>query len=1303
MAETLDRESLLEAILDSALRLPELDGGGLYWREPNGSYRLAVKRGLSERFLAKVDRLAADSPQADIIRQGQLRCSCTSAQDPCADGALVREPELIEEGIHALVVLPIHAGGEPLACLNLASRRFGAVERSTVTTLETLARQFTLALERSLAQLAATGQRQNLEGLFEAITDYLFVLDSHGRILHYNAAVATLGYGDRLLGSPIWSIYPSETRNETRRLIAETLAGARASFALPLLTADGNQLMVDTRAVMGHWNGRPAIIEVSRDITAEQAMQEALREREEIYSLIFNQAGDGIELTDAETLRFVEVNDASCRLLGYTREELLGMTLFDIRADLDAASFREFATQVLATTGQIRFDGKHRRKDGALLDVQVSVQAVHLRGRDCFIGVWRDITSEKAAQVALANETEWRRALIEHSGDGIAIFEPAFGILEVNPRFAEMQGCAPQDLIGLHPWDFNADLSEADVRRDFSGHVPEINVTFETRHRRQDGTVYDAEVSLRGVEINGRQIVVSIARDISARKAQQRALEEREALLAAMFDQVGVGIDLLDLETLRFVKFNRTSHTLLGYSATEFSELRLPDILASPVEVFERVFQETNAELRSGKAVIREVKNRRRDGRVIDGLVNLRLIHLGGREHVLAVRNDITRQKAIEAELARRDEILAAVANLSLLFLRCSQWTEVMDDALGQLGVAARVSRAYLFERIVDADGCPRCRQCFEWCAVGVEPQISNPRDQNFAWQAHGLLNWYDTLSGGEPVSARRATYSAAERALLEPQGVHSILLVPLFTNGVFLGFLGFDDCEEEREWSLAEIAALRSSAGVICAAAEKAEVQRQLVERERRYTLATDAGKIGVWEWDLRTGQVLIDAVFNQSLGYSAVETVKSLDRWLDLVHPDDRKTAVAIRLGVEQHKIFTFDEVLRIASPDGRILSLAFRGSLMRDRAGRSVKVFGTAIDLTERYRMEDDLKRANEEWSKTFDTVPDAIAIMDKEGRLIKTNRAYAEQGAPWIEDLLHRLHFNRYDDTRPEGDLRKCSRNERVDVTEIAEDASAGLFRITTSRLYDDQGGLRSSVHVIHDITDRQRAEQARLARLEEQRDVLVREVHHRIKNHLQGLVGLLTQSLGEPRGGSSETIDKAIAQVKSIAAVYGLQSREAGADVCFMEMLEAILCNARALSAIPMVLSGGGTDMESLIARDKAVALALVINELLQNALKWSTLGSNSESVRVTCGDEDGSIRLTLTNPGVLSKDFDFGAGRGLGIGLELVRDMLPRQGAALTIDQTDGRVIAVLVVRPPLLVARKPLTVMNMTFGVKNK
>ncbi|HRD66263.1 MAG TPA: PAS domain S-box protein [Candidatus Competibacter sp.] len=1041
-----DRKVLLEAILASALCLPELDGGGLYWREPDGGYRLVAQRGLSEMFLAQAGCLAADSPQAEVIRQGRLQCSGTSLQDHCTDSSLVRDAILVEEGIRLLVALPIHVGGEPLACLNLASKQVGMIGPLAVTALETLVRQFAQALERLLAQEETAEQRRNLEGLFEAIIDYLFVLDLDGRILHYNPAVAErLGYDDTLLGQPVWAVHPPEAHDAARRVIAEMGAGICASCALPLLKAGGGRALVDTRMVMGCWNGRPAIIGVSRDITVQtrqhealrrsetllratldstadgilvvdqsgsvltanrrfqelwripneligsgqdeqlldyvldqlsdpesfaqdvrrlyrtdeihrdilrfkdgriferlsqplyldhqqarlwnfrditeerktqrtleierawlqtlirtipdlvwlkdpdgvyllcnptferlygasesmivgkvdydfvdpeladffrandraavaaggprvneewltfaadgyhglfetiktpmrdadgslvgvlgiarditamRAAQESLREREEIYSAIFNQAangivlidaetlrfaefneaacrglgypreefarltlndiqgsltpaqlaertraildqgvgsfenvqrckngdvrwarvanrvveirgrkylvgiwyditeqrraaealrereelyraivdqaGDGIELVDVETLRFVEVNDAACRMLGYDREEILGFSLSDIRVDLDEIGLRAHVAKVRAV-GNARFDSQFRRKDGGILDVQVNVQVIHLHGRDYCVAVWRDVGAEKAGRMALANEAEWRRALIEHSGDGIAIFDQNHRIVEANRRFAEMMGYEPEAMRDLYSWDVDANMTEADIRAGFTD-VLAINATFETRHRRKDGTLYDAEVSARGARISGRSVFVTITRDISGRKAQQRALEEREALLAAIFDQASVGIDLVDVETLRFVRSNRVSHVLLGYGEAEFSRLRLPDIQASPADVFERMFRDNLAMLRATGALTLENQYRRQDGSVIDSLVALRLIDFRGREQILAVWSDITERKVAEAALLASEDSL----NKAQAIARVGSWS----------------------------------------------------------------------------------------------------------------------------------------------------------------------------------------------------------------------------------------------------------------------------------------------------------------------------------------------------------------------------------------------------------------------------------------------------------------------------------------------------------------------------------------------------------------------------------------------------------------------------------------------------
>ncbi|WP_295445866.1 PAS domain S-box protein [uncultured Thiodictyon sp.] len=525
-----DRQTLLEAILDCALRLPELDGGGLYWREPDGGYRLAVQRGLSDAFFAEVGHLAADSPRAELIRQGRLQCSCDGDQDHCTDASLVREPALVHEGVRSLVVLPIQVNGAPVACLNLASKQVGQVGRLTVNALETLARQFAQGLERLAVELEAADQRQNLAGLFDTIADYLVVLDLEGRILHYNPAVANgLGYGDTLLGQPVAVLHPPETRAEAQRVVAEMINGTRQSCPLPLLKADGGRVLVETRVTMGRWNGGPAIIGISRDITDAQAMQEALRAREEIHSAIFSQAGDGIALVDAQTLRFVEVNDAGCRLLGYSREEMLRLSVPQLRVDPDEAGLRERVAQVQAGP-HARFENQYRRKDGALLDLQIDAQSVYLHGRDYLVAVWRDICD---------------------------------------------------------------------------------------------------------------------------RNAQQRALEEREGLLEAIFNQVSVAIGLVDVQSQAFVRFNRAEHELLGYSETEFARLRLPDIQALPAEVFAGVFQETQAKLRKTSTLRLDMQHRRRDGQQIDCELALRMIELRGREQILSVWSDVTEQK--RAEKQRRE------------------------------------------------------------------------------------------------------------------------------------------------------------------------------------------------------------------------------------------------------------------------------------------------------------------------------------------------------------------------------------------------------------------------------------------------------------------------------------------------------------------------------------------------------------------------------------------------------------------------------------------------------------------------
>ncbi len=668
-----DRDQLLRAILESALHLPELDGGGLYWKEPDGGYRLVAQRGFSETFLSEVSFRDKNSVQAEIIREGRLRCSCTPPRDFCTDPSLVQEASLAVEGIRSLVVLPIHVSGEPVACLNLASKQVAVLSIMTLSGLETLARQFTQALERLKAreevlrqQNALRDEKEFSEQLIESLPGVFCLFDGAGRVIRSHNLSRVTGYsGEEISAMRAQDFVGEKDRARVQEALQRAREEGAVSLPVNMRLADGTEVpyyISGRRAVLGGrvfitgfgldvseqretlhalessqihlktlietipdlvWlkdpngvylncnraferffgaeeaeiagktdydfmsaelaeffrgNDRAAIaaggprineewlnfardgyrglfetiktpmrdasgrlvgvLGIARDITSARAAQEALREREELHSVIFNQAAYGIEMVDAETLRFVEVNDTACRMLGYSREELLTLTLRTTQAD---PNFDELVTHTanVRNSGCARFETRHKRKDGVVLDVEISAQTVQLRGRDYFVAVWRDVGAEKAGQIALENEAEWRRALIENSRDGIAIFSADHRVIEVNHRFAEMMRYAPEEMLALHSWDVDAVMTEEDIRVGFADPLS-VSITFETRHRRKDGTFYDAEVSVQGARIGRRDVFVTVVRDVSERKRAEIALKESEARFRAIADSVPV-------------------------------------------------------------------------------------------------------------------------------------------------------------------------------------------------------------------------------------------------------------------------------------------------------------------------------------------------------------------------------------------------------------------------------------------------------------------------------------------------------------------------------------------------------------------------------------------------------------------------------------------------------------------------------------------------------------------------------------------------------------------------------------------
>lgn len=210
-------------------------------------------------------------------------------------------------------------------------------------------------------------------------------------------------------------------------------------------------------------------------------------------------------------------------------------------------------------------------------------------------------------------------------------------------------------------------------------------------------------------------------------------------------------------------------------------------------------------------------------------------------------------------------------------------------------------------------------------------------------------------------------------------------------------------------------------------------------------------------------------------------------------------------------------------------------------------------------------------------------------------------------------------------------------------------------------------------VAEDVTETLRLEQARLDDAIEQRDMLVREVHHRIKNNLQGVAGLLQQSASS-RPELGEPLAEVVGRIQAIAQVHGLQVRD-GEALVLRRVAAAVFDNLGRTFGIELALH---VDDEAAVDRwqlseQEAVPLALVFNELGTNAIKHRTPGSG---VRVRMFGIDDGLVMEIASRGALPEGFDFARLGPSPSGLGLVKALLPRRGARLHLAQHDDVVIA---------------------------
>ncbi|MBV6512356.1 MAG: Sensor histidine kinase RcsC [Ignavibacteriaceae bacterium] len=331
----------------------------------------------------------------------------------------------------------------------------------------------------------------------------------------------------------------------------------------------------------------------------------------------------------------------------------------------------------------------------------------------------------------------------------------------------------------------------------------------------------------QGLEKIASEKTEDLKKEIENHKRTEKALTESEIRFRTIFEEAGMAIVLTDMGGA-ILESNDAFMRMMGYTEAELRMMTLQE-LSHPEDMKSGMLMFSMGTLDSATEGPSYTEKRyiRKDGKTVWGKLTTAIIsdRSSKSSFVLVMIEDMTSRKKASDDLQKQTRLLGGAAEAANILLTTGDFNDAINGALRALGEASTVDRVYIFDNIYAKDGTPLMKQTFEWTNGLVSTEINNQMLQNSPYPDE----IYTTLSGGGVFSVLTREGTRQLKEILEPQDIVSVLLVPVFVEGTYRGFIGFDDCQEERIWSKGEEAILRTIAGSIGGAIQRKEYEEEL------------------------------------------------------------------------------------------------------------------------------------------------------------------------------------------------------------------------------------------------------------------------------------------------------------------------------------------------------------------------------------------------------------------------------------------------------------------------------------------
>lgn len=488
-------------------------------------------------------------------------------------------------------------------------------------------------------------------------------------------------------------------------------------------------------------------------------------------------------------------------------------------------------------------------------------------------------------------------ALLDFSPDAILAVDERGLIVDSNENAEKLLGYDPGELTGRKL----ESLLPVRYRSIHEGHRAHFFTRLEPRSMadalevtalKKDGTEIAVDVSLRPIKTAEGPVVLSAIRDVSKRKIIEERYRDTARRFTAIFNATFQFIGLLQPDGI-LLEVNQTALDYVGSKLEDEINKHFWDCSWwNTIDRERERLKDAVKRAAGGEFVRYEATAAGKDGQICTLDFSLKPVYddEGNVILLLPEGRDITARKQVEEALLYRDAILEAVNFAAEQFLKAGSWEQCVEEVLARLGEASKVSRVYIFQNQYREDDTILAVQTYEWVAPHTTSVIDLPEFQAVSYIEAGLERWVEVLGKNAPIYGLVRDFPESEVQFLRAQDIKSLAVVPVFVHDYWWGFVGFDECRIEREWTDMEIDSLTIAANTFGAAVRRQEDEMALRASRERFWKAFNLAPVASAMISLETLRfVEVNRSFEAVTAFTPSEVVGSKIADLEVfVHPE-------------------------------------------------------------------------------------------------------------------------------------------------------------------------------------------------------------------------------------------------------------------------------------------------------------------------------------------------------------------------------------------------------------------------------